>query len=178
MLRKAAVLVVVVLALCGSASAGVLSATDIQRLRDYEQFVIPADREIPQLRDMAARIDTLVAMVEGPGDAIDGGRRSDFRSLLRDLPNIGGPTLEKMLSSLNAIQDPGIFARPEWVAMLNEVKAEAEEHLAYDSEVLKAYQRSTAAGAPGVGPSFIRWEERPNAGVHWTRLQEMLGRAH
>ena len=178
MLRKAAVLAVAVLALCGPASAGVLSATDIQRLRDYEQFVIPADREIPQLRDMAARIDALATRIEGPGDAIDGASHFDVRFLLRDLPDIGGPTLAKMLWSLHAIQDPGIFARPEWAAMLNEVRAEAEERLAYDSEVLKAYQRSTAAGAPGLAPSFIRWEERPNAAVHWTRLQEILGRAH
>ncbi|HEX7967614.1 MAG TPA: hypothetical protein VF502_05300, partial [Stellaceae bacterium] len=121
MLRAAAVIALAIIGLCGPAPAGVLSATDVQRLRDHEQYVVPADREIPTLRDMAARIDALIVLAEGSDEAVDGGSRSDFQSVLRDLPAIGGPTLEMMVSSLQAIPDPGIFPPPEWAAMLTEM---------------------------------------------------------
>jgi hypothetical protein len=177
MLRITALIVLAAVGLCGPAPAGVLSSTDVQRLHDYEQFVIPADREMPVLRDMAARVDKLIAMAEGSGEAVDGGSRSDFRFAMRDLPRIGGRTLETMVASLQAIDNPEAFAPPEWAALLGEVRAEIEERLAYDTELLKAYQRSVAAGAPGFGQSVTLWEERPNAASHWSRFQSILDRA-
>jgi hypothetical protein len=174
MLREAALKALVTAALCGPASAGVLSATDIQRLRDYEQFVIPADQEIPQLRDMEVQITRLIAMVEGSVGPVDDSSRSDFRFVVSELPVMGGPSLERMVSSLRVIQNPDVFAPPEWATILTEVQAEIEERLAYDTAVLKAYQRSVAAGAPGLGTSFTRWEERPD---HWSRFQAALDRS-
>ncbi len=172
LLRETVAIALAIVGLCGPARAGVLSAADIQRLRDYEQLVIPADRELPALRDMGARIDALIAMADG-----EGASRSDFRSIVRELPAAGGPALERRISSLKAIDDPGLLAPPEWTAMLTETKAELGERLAYDGAVLKAYQRSVAAGAPGLGPSFVRWEERPDAAAHWRRFQAALDRA-
>jgi hypothetical protein len=102
MLREAALLALAIAGLCGPAQAGVLSAADVQRLHDYERFVIPASREIPMLREMGARIDTLIAVAESSGGAFDDAARSDFRSALHDLPRTGGQTLERMVSSLQA----------------------------------------------------------------------------
>jgi hypothetical protein len=177
MLREAALIALPIAGLCGPAQAGGLSTADVQRLHDYERFVIPASREIPTLREMGARIDTLIAVAESSGGALDDAPCSDFRSALRDLPRIGGQTLEKMVSSLQAIGDPGVFAPPEWVALFTEIKAELEERLVYDAEVIKAYQRSVAVGALGLGQSFIGWEARPDAASHWTRFQRTLDRA-
>ena len=52
MLRTAAVVALALIWLCGPARAGVLSATDTQHMRDYAQFVVPADREMPALCEM------------------------------------------------------------------------------------------------------------------------------
>ncbi len=177
MLRRAALAALALIGLCSPAPAGVLSATDMQRLRDYEQFVVPADREMAPLRDMASRIDALIAAAEGAGDSVAGGDRVDFLSALRDFPAVGGATLERMVSSLQAIRDPHVFAPSAWVAMLTEVKAEIDERLAYDAELLRAYQRSLAQGAPSLGQSRAVWDERPNAAAHWSRFQETFDRA-
>ncbi len=148
-----------------------LSAADIQRLRDYQQFVIPAEREMPALREIEARID---AMAEGlPGD----GGGADFRSTLSDLPASGCSDVEAMVSTLQSIQDPRVFAPAEWAALLAEVRAQVSERLAYDAELLRAYQRSVASGAPGLGESFVRWEDRPEPTIHWNRFQAALQRA-
>lgn len=176
MLRKAALVAFSLLCIGGPASAGVLSATDMQRLRDYEQFVVPADREKAPLREMAGRVDALIAAAESSGESAGGGL-VDFPAVLHDFPAIGGATIEKMVSSLQAIHDPRAFAPAAWVAMLTEVKAEIGERLAYDAEVLRAYQRSLAQGAPSLGQSLVRWDERPNAAAHWSRFQQTFERA-
>jgi hypothetical protein len=172
--REAARIAIAIATLCGPAVAGVLSAADVQRIHDYERYVVPAAREIPALRDMGARVDTLIAMAESSDEAFDTGR-ADFISAVRDLPRIGGRTLEMMVSSLQAIDDPCVFAALEWVALLAEVKAEIEARMAYDAGLLKAYQRSVAAGAPGLGPITL-WEERPDATGHWNRFRKILNR--
>lgn len=109
---KLAVVALAVICLCGPAPAGVLSATDAQRLRDYEQRVIPADRETPSLRDLATRIEALIALAESAGAA---GARStlDVRPVVRDFPAIGGRALEMMVASLRAIDDSQMFSSPE-----------------------------------------------------------------
>ena len=176
MLRKAVLAAFAVICLSGPASAGVLSATDMQRLRDYEQFVVPADREKVPLRDMAGRIDALIAAAES-SDGSAGGNLVDFPSTLRDFPAIGGAMLARMVASLQTIDDPHVFAPAAWVAMLTEIKAEIGERLAYDAEVLRAYQRSLAQDAPSLGQSLVRWDERPDAATHWTRFQQTFERA-
>jgi hypothetical protein len=172
---RAVVVALALICLSGPAPAGVLSETDMQRLRDYEQVVIPADREMPSLRDMASRLDALIAAAMSAGDRA---KPIDLRPIVRDFPAIGGSALVMMVSSLRAIDEAEVFTPRKWVALLTEVKAEIEERLNYDADVLKAYQRSLAPGAPGLGQSLIGWAERPNAAAHWTRFQKMLDRAH
>jgi hypothetical protein len=175
MLRKAAVVALALICLGGPARAGVLSATDRQHMRDYAQFVVPADREMPALREMAARVKRLVDRANGADEALDGG--VDFRSAVLDFPRAGGPTLQMMVSLLQAIHDPAVFAPQDWVAMLTEIRAETEERLAYDAELLEAFQRSLAPGAPALDESLVRWEERPDAAAHWSRFQSIFNRA-
>jgi hypothetical protein len=175
---KAAVAALALICLSGPAPAGVLSAADMQRMRDHEQFVVPADREIFSLRAMAGRLDALIAAAEGSDRAVDGASRVEVQSTLRDFPPIGGSALKMMVSSLRAIGDAHLFTAREWAALLIEVRAEIEERLNYDAEVLKAYQRSLARGAPGLAQSLIGWDERPNAAAHWTSFRQTLARAH
>jgi hypothetical protein len=120
------------------------------------------------------RVKTLVDRADGPDEAVDGG--VDFRSVVLDFPRTGGATLEMMVSLLQAIQDPTVFAPQEWVAMLTEIRAETKERLVYDADVLKAYQRSLAPGAPGLEELLMKWEERPDAAAHWSRFQRIFNR--
>jgi hypothetical protein len=175
MFRQAAVVALALVCLAGPARSGVLSATDRQHMRDYAQFVVPADREMPALREMAARVKRIVDRANGPDAALPGG--VDFRSAVFDFPRTGDPTLEMMVSLLQAIQDPTVFAPQDWVAMLTEIRAETEERLAYDAELLEAFQRSLVPGAPALEESLVRWEERPDAAAHWSRFQSTFNRA-
>ena len=177
MLRTAAVVALALICLCGPARAGVLSATDTQHMRDYAQFVVPADREMPTLREMATRVERLIAMANSWDEAVDGSARADFQSAVPGFPRTGGATLEMMVSLIQAIRDPNAFAPREWVAMLTEIRAEIEERLAYDADLLKAFQRSFAPGAPPLEESLARWEERPDAALHWSRFQRIFNRA-
>jgi hypothetical protein len=177
MLRMAAVVAVALICLCGPARAGVLSATDTQHMRDYAQFVVPADREMPALHEMAARVERLMAMANSSDEAADGSARVDFQSAVLDFPRAGGAALEMMVSLIQAVGDPDAFAPREWVAMLTEIRAETEERLAYDADLLKAFQRSLAPGASPLEERLARWEERPDAGVHWSRFQRIFNRA-
>lgn len=68
--------------------AGVLSATDVQRIRDHDQIVVPAEQEMSILRDLEARIDRLIARDEGDGEAI-GDDCADLRSVVQDSPALG-----------------------------------------------------------------------------------------
>ncbi|MGA2129152.1 MAG: hypothetical protein ABSG76_23725 [Xanthobacteraceae bacterium] len=174
---KPAVIALALLCLCGRAPAGVLSATDAQRLRDYEQRVIPADRETPSLRDLATRVEALIALAESAGAAFGGGAAVDVHPMVRDFPAGGGRALEMMVGSLRTIDDPRAFSPAEWIAMLAEVKAEIAERLDYDAAVLKAYQRTLAPGAPSLEQSLIRYDERPDAAAHWSRFQQTRARS-
>jgi hypothetical protein len=147
---KAAVAALALICLSGAARAGVLSEADMQRMRDHEQIVVPADRETASLRAMASRLDALIAAAGRASGSVDGAGRVGVQSTLRDFPPIGGSALEMMVSSLRAIPDAHLFTARQWVALLIEVRAEIEERLNYDAEVLKAYQRSLAHGAPGL----------------------------
>jgi hypothetical protein len=175
MLAKTA-LIALAVGLCDPAAAGVLSATDIQRLEDYERFVAPGSREIPALQDMAARVGALAAAAESAGEAPDDARRSALRSEIGGLPVIGGPILERMVASLQAIDDPAAFAAPEWAVLLAEVQAEIAERLAYDAGLMKAYQASVATGRTGLGRSLPSWGERPGAAERWRRFERILER--
>lgn len=177
MLRTAAVVACALLCLCGAARAGVLSATDTQHMRDYAQFVVPADREMPALREMAARVERLAAMANSSDEAVGGSAHVDFQSAVLDFPRIGGARLEMMVSLIQAIHDPNAFAPQEWLAMLTEIRAELEERLAYDADLLKAFQRSLAPGAPPLEERLAKWGERPDAAVHWSRFQSIFNRA-
>jgi hypothetical protein len=174
MFRQAAVVALALVCLGGPARSGVLSATDRQHMRDYAQFVVPADREMPALREMAARVKRIVDRANDP-DVVDGG--VDFRSAVFDFPRTGGPTLEMMVSLLQAIHDPTVFAPQDWVAMLTEIRAETEERLAYDAKLLEAFQRSLVPGAPALEESLVLWNERPDAAAHWSRFQSTFNRA-
>jgi hypothetical protein len=177
MLRVTAVVTILLLELCSPLHAGVLSATDMQRVRYYEQSVVPAEREIPVLRDMAARVKALTGAFDGSDESPGGDGPADCRSALRDLPAIGGPALERMVSSLQSIDDPGGVAAAEWVAMLTEVSAEIDERVTYDIGLLKAYQRSVSSGSPVSGRRVASWEERPNAEDRWVRFRSILDRS-
>jgi len=65
MFRQAAVVALALVCLGGPARSGVLSAVDRQHMRDYAQFVVPADREMPALREMAARVKRIVDRANG-----------------------------------------------------------------------------------------------------------------
>jgi len=173
---KPAVVALALICLGGPALAGVLSATDAKSLRDYEERVIPADRETPSLRDLATRVEALIALAESAG-AAGGGSPLDVQPVVRDFPAIGGRALEMMVASLRAIDDPHVFSSREWIAMLAEAKAEIAERLDYDAAVLKAYQRSLAPGAPSLEQSLIRYDERPDAAAHWNRFQQTRARS-
>ena len=176
MLRQTALVAISILGFCGPVHAGVLSATDIQRIRYYEQFVVPADREIPMLRHMEAQARTLISVAEQSGQALNDESCSEFGLVVRDWPRSGGQTLEKMVSALQSIHDPSAFAAPEWVAMLTEVTAELEERLAYDLELLKAFQTSVASGKPVLQRSFATSEDRPKAADRWDRFKRIFDR--
>ena len=170
MLRRAALVALAVAGLGAPAVAGVLSSADVQRIEDYDRFVRPAAQEMSILRDMKGRVGALIAAAKSSDEAFDP------RAALRDLPRIGGEDLERMVSALQAIADPAAFAPPEWAALLAEVDAEIEDRPAYDADVMKAYQRSVAAGTPGFGQSVVGWEDRPHAQHRWGRFQEILDR--
>ena len=170
MLRRAALVAFAAVGLGGPAVAGVLSSADVQRIEDYDRFVRPAAQEAPILRDMKGLVGALIAAAEGSDEAFDP------RAALHDLPRIGGDDLERMVSALQELDDPAALAPPEWAALLAEVDAEIEDRLAYDADVMKAYQRSVAAGTPGFGQSVVGWEDRPHAGHRRGRFQEILDR--
>jgi hypothetical protein len=171
MLRTAMFVTLALVGLYGRASAGVLSAADVQRIEAYERFVRPAAQEVPTLREMEAKVGALIAAAESAPEP------PALRFGLHDLPRIGGQGLEQMVSVLQAIDDPATFAPSDWTALLGEVKAEIEERLAYDARLMSAYQRSVATGGPGLGPSLVDWEARPGATHHWSRFQAILDRA-
>jgi hypothetical protein len=173
MLRVAALATIAVLGPCGPISAGVLSETDIQHVRYYQRVVIPADREIPALRDMEAQAKSLMKVADRSGQALDDVSRSEFRLAMGALPSTGGPTLEKMVAALRSIEDPGIFSPQEWVGMLTEATAEIEERLAYDVKLLKAYQKSATSAFQVLVPPH---DERSDAPDHWARFQSIYSR--
>jgi hypothetical protein len=170
MLRRAAFSAFAVIGLVAPAVAGVLSSADVQRIEDYDRFVRPAAQEAPILRDMKVRVGRLITAAKGSDAAFDP------RAALRNLPRTGGEDLERMVSALQAIDGPAALAPPEWAALLAEVDAEIEARLAYDADVMRAYQRSVAAGTPGFGGSVVGWDDRPGAGHRWSRFQEILDR--
>jgi hypothetical protein len=163
MLRAAGLVFLALAGLCGPAGAGVLSDDDRLRVRDYNELVAPASRERPALCDLATAIDVLI-------DAGEGGSLSG----ISELAPVGGPTLEWMLSSLQRVA--GACTAPEQAALLVELRAEIAARLAYDAELIGRYRRNVAAGAPGLGPSFVRWEERPDTAARRSRFEALLGR--
>jgi hypothetical protein len=160
MLRKTVLVTLALAGLCGPASAGVLSFADLQRLRAYEEDVVPASREIPGLHQMATRLDAMI-------EARDGGSLAEFS----DLPPMGGPTLEMMIASLKDVADGSVRA-----ALLAELRSAVAARLAYDADLLAAYQRSVAKGAAGLSGSFVRWEERPETAARRSRFEALLAR--